>query len=138
MSTVSETKSSIGSFTAEAFAAHLASLAGSPAWWLERKRAAYEKFAALPLPKRTDETWRFSNISTLTLDGFTVGRAGSKATSSTTPFGPASLTFVNNALAGRGTLTPELSSKGVVVTTLADAAVKYADMLKAHFMAQPQ
>lgn len=49
---------------------HLASLEGAPAWWLERKRAAYEKFASLPMPKRGDEPWRFSNVGALSLDGF--------------------------------------------------------------------
>ena len=68
--TLPATKSNIGSFTAEAFAEHLATQKNAPAWWLDRKRAAYAKFAALPLPSRTDEAWRFSNISTLTLDGF--------------------------------------------------------------------
>ena len=42
------TAPAIGSFTPESFAAHLATLAGAPAWWLDRKRAAYEKFASLP------------------------------------------------------------------------------------------
>src|ERR1043165_1475712 len=115
MSTVSETKSSIGSFTAEAFAAHLASLAGSPAWWLERKRAAYEKFTALPLPKRTDESWRFSNIATLTLDGFELSSTAKPK-----------ITVPAGLRAGR------------IVSTLTEAAVKRADLLKAHFMAQPQ
>ncbi len=47
---LSETKSLVGSFTAEAFATHLASLGNAPPWWLDRKRAAYEKFASLPMP----------------------------------------------------------------------------------------
>ena len=55
------------SFTREAFNAHLARVQHLPAWWLDRKRAAYERFLALPLPKRTDETWRFSNIAGVTL-----------------------------------------------------------------------
>ena len=61
--------SQIGRFTSEAFAVHLAEQKSAPAWWLERKRAAYAQFAALPMPRRTDEAWRFSNIGTLSLDG---------------------------------------------------------------------
>src|SRR5947209_5772870 len=98
MSTLTETKPTIGSFTAEAFAAHLATQKSAPAWWLERKRAAYEKFAALPLPKRTDESWRFSNLGGLTLDGFVVGRVVPNAPFSAAPFGPANLAFSNNTL----------------------------------------
>ena len=58
-------KSLIGSFTPETFAAHLARVSHLPAWWLDRKRAAYERFASLPMPRRTNEGWRFSNLSTL-------------------------------------------------------------------------
>src|SRR5471032_1084920 len=106
-----------GSFNAEAFAAHLATQSSAPAWWLDRKRAAYEKFAPLPMPKRTDESWRFSNIATLTLDGFEVERVAPNALSSAVPFGPAHLAFVNNSLASRTALSAELTAKGVIVTT---------------------
>src|SRR5476651_2334510 len=116
----------IGSFTAEAFAAHLATQSSAPAWWLDRKRAAYEKFASLPMPKRTDESWRFSNIATLTLEGFEVGRVIPKAPSPDAPFGPANLAFANNILASRTALSAELAAKGVIVTTLAEAALKHA------------
>lgn len=131
---VSETKSSVGSFTQEAFTAHLASLGSAPAWWLERKRAAYEKFAALPMPTRKSESWRFSTIGKLTLEGFTAS-AESKEPSPAS-FGPPHLAFTNNRLTEKraGASFPS----GVIVTTLAEAAVKHADLLKAHFMAQPQ
>ena len=145
MTTLTETKSLVGAFTPEAFAAHLATLGAAPAWWLDRKRAAYEKFAALPMPARTDEMWRFSTIATLTLAGFTtsdVGRQLAGAPSdSTAPFGPAALTFLNNTLTPVGRELAHASvalPAGVIVTTLAEAAVKHADLLKAHFMAQPQ
>ncbi|HEX2852422.1 MAG TPA: Fe-S cluster assembly protein SufD [Opitutaceae bacterium] len=129
-----ETKSLVGSFTPEAFAAHLASLGAAPAWWLERKRTAYEKFAALPLPRRKDESWRFSNVGTLTLDGFST--AAGRNSETPAPFGAPHLAFTNNRLTAKpaGAALPP----GVIATTLAEAAVKHADLLKAHFMAQPQ
>ena len=37
-----------GSFTREAFAAHLERVKHLPAWWLDRKRAAYERFGPRP------------------------------------------------------------------------------------------
>jgi Fe-S cluster assembly protein SufD len=137
----SEAKSPLGGFTAEVFAAHLATQKSAPAWWLERKRAAYEKFAGLPLPKRTDEAWRFSNIGTLTLDGFVPATAGAKSAEKMAAFAEversASLVFTDNALTSRS-VARELEAKGVIVTTLSEAAAKHADLLKAHFMAQPQ
>src|SRR5690606_34844375 len=130
------------SFTQDAFNAHLATQSSAPVWWLDRKRDAYARFAALPMPKRTDETWRFSNISTLTLDGFQVGRVVPNAPSDLPTGsgidGVAALTFINNVLAGSTLLAPELTAKGVIVTTLAAAAKSHPDLLKAHFMAQPQ
>jgi len=135
--TLSETKSTTGAFTAEAFTAHLAGLSAAPAWWLERKRAAYAGFAALPLPKRTDETWRFSAIGTLTLDGFQIERLDANPLPTPdSPFGPAALTFVNNTLVSR--LTPVGLPAGVIVTTLAEAAVEHAGLLQEHFMTGPQ
>ncbi|MBI4622893.1 MAG: Fe-S cluster assembly protein SufD [Verrucomicrobia bacterium] len=138
MSTLTESTSVIGAFTPEIFAAHLGPQEAAPAWWLGRKRAAYEKFASFPLPKRTDESWRFSGIGTLTLDGFRVQPAVANGLSIDAPFGPPALTFVNNAIAARTASPPELATRGVIVTTLADAAVRHAGLLRAHFMAQPQ
>ncbi|HKB90600.1 MAG TPA: Fe-S cluster assembly protein SufD [Opitutaceae bacterium] len=142
MSTLtSETKSILGSFTREAFEAHLASQAGVPAWWLERKRAAYETFADLPLPKRTDESWRFSSIGGITLDGYALSFDNKPVATAYPSFNlpsAAALTFSNNALASSTAVSAELAAKGVIVITLKEAAIKHADLLKAHFMAQPQ
>ncbi|MSU70539.1 MAG: Fe-S cluster assembly protein SufD [Opitutaceae bacterium] len=138
--TLTEARSTIGSFTAGAFAAHLATQKSLPAWWLDRKRAAYAKFESLALPKRTDESWRFSSIGTLSLDGFTLPLAAklgppfSVFSGATT----AALSFTNNRLTTRAAPPPVLAAQGVIVTTIAEAVVKHADLLKAHFMAQPQ
>ncbi len=137
--TLSTARSTIGSFTPDLFASHLASVAELPAWWLERKQAAYEKFAALPLPVRTDESWRFSNISTLSLDGYAL-RLPEKATTPAFSIPTAAeLTFVNNvAVAGDSVRARFNLPSGVIVCTLGEAAVKHPELLKAHFMAQPQ
>jgi Fe-S cluster assembly protein SufD len=135
--TTSSPRSPIGAFTPDLFASHLASLAGLPTWWLERKRAAYEKFSSLPLPKRTDESWRFSSILALSLENYALLPA---AKTNIAPFpveSSASLTFVNN-VALQGATSQSKLPAGVIVTTLADAAVRHADLLKQHFMAQPQ
>ncbi|MEO6004544.1 MAG: Fe-S cluster assembly protein SufD [Opitutus sp.] len=136
---VATVASAIGSFSAAAFAAHLATQSSAPAWWLERKRAAYEKFSSLPMPKRGDEAWRFSNTGTITLDGFSIPASGSPS-SLASPFASAIavLNFRNNALVSSTPLSAELASTGVIVTTLSKAAVQHAALLKTHFMAQPQ
>jgi Fe-S cluster assembly protein SufD len=131
--------SRVGSFTAEAFQAHLASLPpGLPSWWLERKRAAYERFASLPLPVRTDEAWRFSNIAGLGLDGFSASPARQKAP--TVSMGirkSARLTFANGTLVSREILDPKLEARGVIIDSLRNALVRHGDLVREHLLAQP-
>src|SRR5436190_13550512 len=129
--------SPVGSFTPDIFASHLATQTSAPAWWLDRKRAAYEEFTGLPLPKRGDESWRFSNIAGITLDGFAL-HAGAKVDLAPLAIASAaSLTFVNNTIM-RGAASKSKLPAGVVVTTLADAAVAHAELLRTHFMSQKQ
>ena len=129
----------VGSFTPEAFERHLSL---SPSWWHERKRAAYARFESLPMPSRTDESWRFSNISGIKLEGFvpdSANAAGTKAAQ--VAFSLAAeptLTFVNGRLASTNPLPAALVAKGVVVCTLSEAAQRNPELLREHFMAQPQ
>lgn len=136
--TASLPASTTGAFSSDAFAAHLATQAATSEWWIARKRAAYEQFTALPLPKRGDEAWRFSTTTGFTLDGFNVDQVPAASPALNAPFGPAAFTFVNNAVTASTALPPDLVAQGVIVTTLAEAALKHAALLKAHFMAQPQ
>ena len=141
-SVLSAPSSLVGAFTPEAFAAHLAGLPPTlPAWWIARKRAAYERYTALPLPARTDESWRFSNIGTLTLSGFTLPVGSSLA--SAPPHAPvgipeaATLVFANGRLHSHEPLVAELSARGVIVDTLQNALVKHEAVVREHLLAQP-
>jgi Fe-S cluster assembly protein SufD len=141
MSALTETKDSSspnGSFTADIFAGHLASLSHLPKWWLDLKREAWNRFIALPLPKRTDELWRFSNTAGVKLDGYEVGRAIPNAPALlTTGFASsAALAFANNRLASVSALPAELAASGVIFTSLEDALVKQADLVRRYFQAQ--
>jgi len=127
-----------GSFTDEAFAGHLDSIGSAPAWWLERKRASYAEFVDRPLPRRTDEPWRFSNLQAMTLDGYQVNPTVPPAADVASPFGTANLVLLNNTRWSQTALPPELSDRGVIITTLTDAVERHADLLRGHFMAQPQ
>jgi Fe-S cluster assembly protein SufD len=129
-------RSPIGAFGADAFAAHLTGQTGAPSWWLDRKRAAYDKYVALPMPKRTDESWRFSSIATLTVEGFQPQVSVPTGIAVGSPFGPSALTFVNNQLVS--TVADESRPKSVVVSSLTEALKTHGDVLKSHFMAQPQ
>jgi Fe-S cluster assembly protein SufD len=140
MSTVTETKSLTGSFTAEAFAAHLERVKHLPAWWLDRKRAAYARYAALPMPRRTDEGWRFSNLAGLTLDGFALPAAirfEQMVHREIGVPGAGHLVFANNRLVIRQALDAGAARNGIIFDTLQNALVKHAGLVKSHLLAQP-
>jgi Fe-S cluster assembly protein SufD len=142
MSSVQVTPSTnlTGSFTAEAFAAHLERVKHLPAWWLDRKRAAYARFAAAPMPKRTNEGWRFSNLGGLTLDGFQLPAAirfDQMAHREIGVTGAGHLVFANNRLVTQQALDAEAANKGLIFDTLQNALVKHADLVKSHLLAQP-
>jgi Fe-S cluster assembly protein SufD len=136
--TVSHPPALVGAFTRAAFETHLASLPPLPEWWLARKRAAFERFAALPLPIRTDEAWRFSNVAGLTLDGFAL-----PAPARAVPFASigiskaARLIFANGRLFSREILAPDLGRRGVVVDTLQNALREHSEVVREHLLAQP-
>ncbi len=134
------TTSTTGSFTREVFQAHLERVRHLPAWWLERKRAAYERFAALPMPRRTNEGWRFSNLGSLTLDGFRLDSSVPSVLSAPplSNITAASLTFVNNSLAVRTATAADIASQhGIVFDNLHTALLQHGDLIKAHLLAQP-
>ncbi|HEY4248825.1 MAG TPA: Fe-S cluster assembly protein SufD [Lacunisphaera sp.] len=129
-----------GSFGPEIFAAHLERVKHLPVWWLDRKRAAYERFASLPMPKRTNEGWRFSNLAGLTLDGFKLERTVATVLSAPplSNIAAASLTFVNNTLAVRTATAADLASQhGIVFDNLQSALFEHGDLIKTHLLAQP-
>ncbi len=127
-----------GAFTPEAFANHLASLPALPGWWIERKRAAFTRFADLPLPARTDEAWRFSNISGLSLEGFSPAVSGRQAPAVSMEIRQsARLTFANGALISREILDPALEKNGVIIDSLRNALVRHGDLVREHLLAQP-
>ncbi len=126
-----------GSFTADVFAAHLASLPPLPDWWLERKRAAYARFAALPMPTRTDEAWRFSTITSLTLDGFSLPLPSPALPPATIGLpATAELAFVNGFLAAAVPLAAELRARGVIVDTLQHAFHHHEALIREYLLKQ--
>jgi len=140
MPTLIETNAATGSFTPELFAAHLASVAHLPAWWLDRKREAWARFCALPLPKRTDEAWRFATLTGLKLDGYALGAPVSAAGLGHAPIGIAKagrLVFANNRLVAQDAVAAEFTQRGVIFETLQNALLKHGDLVKSHLLAQP-
>jgi len=130
----------VGAFTREAFAAHLARVKHLPAWWLDRKRAAYERFAALPMPKRTDEGWRFSNFAALSLDGVALPEPVKLADVHHTAMGitgAGTLALANHRVVVDEPVAAEFAQKGVIFASLQDALLKHGELVRAHLLTQP-
>ncbi|HLP25007.1 MAG TPA: Fe-S cluster assembly protein SufD [Acidobacteriota bacterium] len=139
-STLSTSAPVVGSFTREAFAAHLARVKHLPAWWLDRKKAAYERFASLPMPKRTDEGWRFSNYGALTLDGFTLTEPVKAADIQHTSIGitgAGTLALANHRIVVNEPIPAELAKQGVIFDTLQNALLKHGELVREHLLTQP-
>jgi Fe-S cluster assembly protein SufD len=140
--TLQETRAAdtVGSFNREAFERHLAAQPRAPDWWTDRKKAAFALFESLPLPSRTDEGWRFSNLSGIALGGYApMAPCGAVPGAAALGVQPAAvLAFDNGRLSERTPPSADLASRGLVVTTLSDALSCHPDLLKGHFMAQPQ
>ena len=141
MSALPDTKTASpnGGFTADLFAAHLAALGHLPKWWLDLKRDAWNRFIALPLPKRTDELWRFSNVAGVQLDGFGPAAAGPAPSTELSTFDfarSARLAFSNNRLASAPLLPGDLAARGVIFASLEEALTKHADLVRRYFQAQ--
>jgi Fe-S cluster assembly protein SufD len=128
-----------GAFTPDVFAAHCAGLGHLPAWWIDLKRAAWERFAALPLPQRTDELWRFSTVSGINLDGCALpGPAAPGLVAPDPGFShTAALGFANNRAVPATELPAKLQKKGVIFCPLEEAVTRHAELFRSHYLAQP-
>ncbi|HEY0946834.1 MAG TPA: SufD family Fe-S cluster assembly protein, partial [Opitutaceae bacterium] len=124
--------------TADRFAQHLSQRSYLPKWWLEAKKAAWNQFNALPLPARTDERWRFSNVASLSLEGFDVPEEPSTVVPHLPAFAHASeIIYSNRQVVGRTTVPPELAAKGVIFTSLDEALRDHGDLIRAYFQKLP-
>ncbi len=136
-----QTAAPTGAFTPDVFASHLAGLGHLPQWWLDRKREAWNRFSALPLPQRTDELWRFSSVQGIRLERAHLSAVPGQALAlRPTPLDfaqSASLTFTNNRALPAGSLPSDLRKKGVIFCPLEEALTQHADLFRQHFMAQP-
>ena len=108
--------------------------AAFPAWFAERRRAAWQRFLEIPTPKRGDEAWRFSSFKQLDFAGFSAAEASSVAglveRSVALEAPAAKFIFANDALLHSESKLPA----GVICLPLAEALVSHGDLVREHFM----
>jgi len=127
-----------------AFDSVAASLGHLPAWWADLKRKAWARYNELPLPRRTDEFWRFSNIR-----GWQLAEPFARATpasdeivsalrmrSNLVAEKTAQAVFVNEVRVAQDSLPEHLAKAGVIFDSIENAVLRHPALIQAHFMAQ--
>ena len=120
------------------FAQHLSQRSTLPAWWLETKKAAWNQFNALPMPSRTDETWRFSSLGSLDLTGFDLPEDPAQHIPKRSTFPHAAeIIFSNRQVVASSTVPADLLAQGVIYCPLDEALRDHGDLVKAYFQKLP-
>lgn len=113
-----------------------------PAWWEERKAEAWKKFQAMPMPKRSEEDWRFATIDAIRLGKFQPGGKGASLDAEIVKRSMAAFPQAGRAVFANDRLLhfeggEELGKKGVIFESLSGALQKHPDLLQKYFMAHP-
>lgn len=127
----------------EVFARRQEQVAVANDWFATKQREAWERYAALPFPTRTSETWRYGDYKTAREIGSFVPApfaaadndeldARSKVVSEIA----GRFVFVDDNLAAARELDPELAAQGVIFTTLVDALNQHPDLVEKYLLAQ--
>lgn len=139
----------LAGFTRETLEALIASR-NEPEWVQQARRAAFDVYERLPMPTRTDEEWRRTDLRSLKLDRL-VPFAGLDQPVLTDPSQLATLNQAEgNALGIEGAraglivqrdataiyteLAPDLAERGVIYTDLVTAVREYPDLIREAFM----
>jgi len=112
-----------------------------PEWFAAAQTQAWEQFSATPLPKRTDEEWRFASLKKLVFDDYVVPPAVDETVAadlitrtSTLEKNSGKLVFANDQLIADPLLDAELAAKGVICKPLSQAIKENGDLVQKHFM----
>ena len=102
---------------------------------------AWETFERLPMPKRTDEAWRFANLKLIDLAPFTaplpvddVAREEILGRSRGLDSVAGKMVFANDQLLSRDLAGDALRQKGVIWLPLDQAAAEHPELFRKHFM----
>jgi Fe-S cluster assembly protein SufD len=125
---------------------------GEPEWVLDQRLAAWETFETLPMPSRSDEEWRRTDLRRLKLDRFVpVLQAGSPASSldqlaigsgaaHALQFGEreqrAGIAVSMDGATAYTEIEPSIAAQGVIFTDLDTAIREHPDLVRTSFMTE--
>lgn len=110
---------------------------GEPVWLTQQRVAAWGQASALPVPDRTMEGWRRTDLSDLDLDGLLARRTNGKQTDVQSTLadnlgGLAGTLRIVDGVVAEKWLSPELAKKGVILTSLRAAIAAHGDIVEKH------
>ena len=121
---------------------------GEPDWMRQSRLAAWETYERLPMPKRTDEEWRRTDLRALKLDRQRpfagLERQGS-GLDGLLPAGEGGLgsnvhragaVVQGDAATVHAEIDPDLLARGVIFTDLDTALAEHPDLLRQYFMTE--
>jgi Fe-S cluster assembly protein SufD len=127
----------------EVFAARQESLGMDLEWLREMQTTAWQSFLNAPMPSRMDERWRFARLERIRnfqryqpVPPQCIENHASVELSQRIAETSGRLVFVDDSLVQADGLSDELVGKGVIFTTLADAMVRYPELVMKYFMQQ--
>ena len=115
----------------------------SSEWFRQSQVESWSQFQSLPMPQRTDETWRFANLKAIDLTPYSIAPSVSDAVQSELIRRSVGLKetagrmiFANDQLLQREVLSEDLKRKGVIWEPIEKAVVEHAEIFRSHFMTQ--
>ncbi len=116
-------------FTIEAVE-ELASLHGEPEWLRARRRDAFAAYERLPLPSRSDEEWRRTDIRGLNLDAFEAFEHANGAAPADPIEDAAGVLRQRGSEPGAVQLDPSVAARGVLFMPLSQAVKEHPDLVR--------
>jgi Fe-S cluster assembly protein SufD len=121
---------------------HAGPMASEPGAWLNsRRREAWEEFVQLPVPVRTNEAWRFTNLKHLDLGRFIVAPPLDAMTQRELPARSIGfqntagrMVFGNDGLVAYCEVSEALRKQGVLWLPLAQAIAEHPELVEKYFM----
>ncbi|WP_309384937.1 Fe-S cluster assembly protein SufD [Cerasicoccus frondis] len=128
-------------FSEENFRHHLDAFWLNAPWVQELKEQSWKAYQELPLPTRSDERYRFTDLRKLKLDGYRPAqeptaeqKAAAIERSNIVGDPSGKLVFGDNFLLEFEGVSEELAAKGVIWMPLCQAVIEHPDLVKKYFL----
>ena len=122
-------------FTIEAVE-ELASLHGEPDWMRARRRDAFAAYERMPLPSRSEEEWRRTDLRALDLDAFEAFERADGAAPTDPIEDAAGVLRQRGSEPGAVELDADVAARGVLLMPLSRAIKEHGDLVRRHLFTE--